>query len=240
MTANLGLVAHAAERHAHELAAKRIGNGLGERRLADPGEAEKQRIGPFTSGFSLRTARYSRTRSFTFSRPEWSASSTSLVRLRSIESSVRFAQGSAMIQSRYVRETEYSAAATGILRAGRALASLPSDRLGQPGGVDLCPQLVDPLACSSPSPSSFDRLHLLAQEILPLVLAHFRLHLRLDLRSELEDLELLDEQTIERVHPGADIQRLEYFLLDRGSDGRQARGVKSASLPKSVMLPASA
>ena len=41
VTANLGLVAHAAERHAHELAAERIGNGLGERRLADPRRAEK-------------------------------------------------------------------------------------------------------------------------------------------------------------------------------------------------------
>jgi len=38
--------------------------------LPTPGGPRKQRMGPFTSGFSLRTARYSMTRSFTFSSPE--------------------------------------------------------------------------------------------------------------------------------------------------------------------------
>jgi hypothetical protein len=67
--------------------------------LPTPGGPRKHRIGPFTSGFSFLTARYSRTRSFTFSRPEWSASSTCFVCFRSIESSVRFDQGSATSQS---------------------------------------------------------------------------------------------------------------------------------------------
>ena len=69
-----------------------------------------------------------------------------------------------------------------------------------------------------------DRLHLLAQEVLALVLADFRLHLRLDLRSELEDLELLDQDPVQAVHPRADVERLEHFLLDRGADRAQARG----------------
>ena len=34
-----------------------------------PGGPAKQRIGPFVSGFSLRTARYSMIRFFAFSRP---------------------------------------------------------------------------------------------------------------------------------------------------------------------------
>ena len=38
--------------------------------LPTPGGPAKQRIGPFTPGFSLRTARYSRMRSFAFSSPE--------------------------------------------------------------------------------------------------------------------------------------------------------------------------
>ena len=67
--------------------------------LPTPGGPTKQRIGPFTSGFSLRTARYSRMRSFAFSRSEWSASSTAFVWRRSITSSVRFAHGSAISQS---------------------------------------------------------------------------------------------------------------------------------------------
>src|SRR6516164_8112895 len=76
--------------------------------LPTPGGPAKQRIGPFTSGFSLRTARYSRIRSFAFSRPEWSASRIVFVFGRSITSSARLFQGSATSQSRYVRDTVYS------------------------------------------------------------------------------------------------------------------------------------
>src|SRR3982751_5742785 len=83
--------------------------------LPTPGGPTKHRIGPLRFGFSLRTARYSRMRSFAFSRPEWSASSVAFVLGRSITSSVRLVHGSATSQSRYVRETVYSAAATGIL-----------------------------------------------------------------------------------------------------------------------------
>ena len=60
-----------------------------------------------------------------------------------------------------------------------------------------------------------DRLHLLAQEVLALVLADLRLHLRLNLRAELEDLELLDQDPVQVVHPRADVERLEHFLLHR-------------------------
>ena len=41
MAADLGLVAHAAERHAHELAAGRLGDRLAERGLADAGRADE-------------------------------------------------------------------------------------------------------------------------------------------------------------------------------------------------------
>ena len=144
------------ERHAHELAAGNSAIDLASDVLPTPGGPRK-RIGSFTSGFSLRTARYSSTRSFTFSRPEWSASSTSCdPHLRSIASSVRLAQGSAMIQSRYVRETVYSAAATGILESRsssrRASFLTPS---GRPAASSFSRSSSISLACSSPSPSSF-------------------------------------------------------------------------------------
>ena len=45
---------------------------------------------------------------------------------------------------------------------------------------------------------------LLAKEVVALVLADFRLHLRLDLGPQLEDLELLDQNSIQVVHAGAD------------------------------------
>ena len=41
-----------------------------------PGGPTRQRICPLTSGFICRTAMVSRIRSFTFSRPKWSFSST--------------------------------------------------------------------------------------------------------------------------------------------------------------------
>jgi hypothetical protein len=69
-----------------------------------------------------------------------------------------------------------------------------------------------------------NRLHLLAEEVLALVLADLGLHLRLDLRSELEHLELLDQDPVQVVHAGADVEHLEDFLLDRRADGRQRRG----------------
>jgi hypothetical protein len=70
VAADLRLVAHAAERHAHELAAQRLWRSTASDVLPTPGGPTKQRIGPLTSGFSLRTARYSRMRSLAFSRPE--------------------------------------------------------------------------------------------------------------------------------------------------------------------------
>ncbi len=71
MAADLGLVAHAAERHAHELPLERAARSTcASDVLPTPGGPTKQRIGPFIVGFSLRTARYSRMRSFAFSRPE--------------------------------------------------------------------------------------------------------------------------------------------------------------------------
>ena len=94
-----------------------------------------------------------------------------------------------------------------------------------PAAVDLGAQLVDLLGLLVPlAELLLDRLQLLAQEVLALVLADLGLHLRLDLRSELEDLELLDQDAVERVHPRADVERLEDFLLHRRADGRQARG----------------
>ena len=102
MAADLRLVAHAAERHAHELAAERVRrSSCASDVLPTPGGPTKQRIGPFTSGFSLRTARYSRMRSFDLlearvigvEHAPWSAADRST-------SSVRLFHGSATSQSR--------------------------------------------------------------------------------------------------------------------------------------------
>ena len=70
MAADLGLVAHAAERDAHELAAERARDRAAERGLAGAGRAdEAQDRAACRSRFSESTAMYSTMRSFTFSRP---------------------------------------------------------------------------------------------------------------------------------------------------------------------------
>src|SRR6202011_2773603 len=68
-----------------------------------------------------------------------------------------------------------------------------------------------------------DRLQLLAQEILPLALLHLGLNLRLDLRAELDDLELAVQDHRELAEPGAGIRQLEQVLLLLGLDP-QRRG----------------
>ena len=96
-------------------------------------------------------------------------------------------------------------------------------RLGHAGRFDLLGELLDLLGLIVAfAELLLNRLHLLAQEVLALVLADLGLHLRLDLRAELEHLELLDEDPVQVVHPRADVERLEHFLLDGRADRRQA------------------
>ena len=120
----------------------------------------------------------------------------------------------------------YSAAATGIFerRSSSRTASFLT-AIGHAGRFDLGAQLVDLLGLLVPfAKLLLDRLELLAQEVLALVLADLGLDLRLDARAELEDFQLLDQDPVERVHAGADVERREDLLLDRRPDGRQARG----------------
>ena len=70
VAADLGLVLDAAEREAHELAARARARSSGRGwSCPTPGGPTKQRSGPFVFSLSLRTARYSTMRSLTFSRP---------------------------------------------------------------------------------------------------------------------------------------------------------------------------
>ena len=118
----------------------------------------------------------------------------------------------------------YSAAADRHLRQPIQLAQrLLLHELGHADRLDLLGQLLDFLGLVvALAELLLDRLHLLAQEVFALVLADFGLHLRLDLRAELEDFELLDQDAVQVVHPRADVERLEHFLLHRRADGGQA------------------
>ena len=140
-----------------------------------------------------------------------------------------------------MRDTVYSAAATGIFdsRSSSRSASFLTVS-GMPAASIFSRELLDFLGLIvALAELLLDRLHLLAQEVLALVLADLGLHLRLDLRAELEHFELLDQDPVQAVHPRADVERLEHLLLDGGADRRQREAMKSASRPGSVMFIAS-
>ena len=91
-------------------------------------------------------------------------------------------------------------------------------------GFDLLGQLLDFLRLVVAfSELLLNGLQLFAEEVIALVLADFGLHLRLNLRSELEHFELLDEDAVQVVHPCADVERLEDVLFDRRADRRKRR-----------------
>ena len=99
------------------------------------------------------------------------------------------------------------------------------DRVRHARGFDLRAELLDLLGLIvALAELALNRLELLAQEVVALVLADLRLHLRLDLRAELEHFELLDQEPIQQIETLADVERLEHFLPRLGRDGTQTRG----------------
>ena len=164
-------------------------------------------------------------RSLTFSRPEWSASSTCLVFFRSIDIFGALVPGQRDQPVDVGARDRVLGGGDRHLREAIELADgFLLDLVGHAGRFDLVAQLLDLLGLVvALAQLLLDRLHLLAQEVLALVLADLGLHLRLDARPEFEDLELLDQDPVERVHPRADVERRQNLLLHRRADRRQAR-----------------
>ncbi len=121
----------------------------------------------------------------------------------------------------------------GVFRGGRRHLRQPIElaqrfllhRFGQTHGFELGAQLFDLARLIVAFAELFlNRLQLLAQEIIALVLADFRLHLALNLRAELEHFELFDQQPVQQIEARADVERLQHFLLGFGRDGAEAGG----------------
>jgi hypothetical protein len=137
VTPDLGLVAHAAERDPDELAPEGAGHRLAERGLADPGRPDEGQDGPERarppatrprSACSLRTARCSRMRSFTSSRPSWSASRMRAASATSSRSSDSTPQGISKTVSSQVRIHPSRGSARWCARACRPRAGPPCGR----------------------------------------------------------------------------------------------------------------
>ncbi len=234
MAADLRLVAHAAERDAHELAAERVGDRLGERRLADARRAEEAEDRALDVGIQLAHREV-------LEDAVLDLLEARVVGVEHVLGALEVDRVLGALRPRQRDDPVEIGARHGVLggrhRHLRQAIELAQrfllHRLGHAGGIDLRAQLVDLLGLLVAfAELLLDRLHLLAQEVLALVLADLGLDLRLDLRTELEHLELLDQDPVERVHPRPDVERLEHFLLHRRADGREARGDEVGELAR--------
>ena len=132
-----------------------------------------------------------------------------------------------------MRETVYSAAAAGIFdnRSSSRNASFCTGSR-HTRGFDLLAQLLDlPRLLVAFPELLLNGFELLAKEVLALVLPDLGLDLRLDLGPQLQDLELLDQDSVQLVHPRADVERLEHLLFGLGRDGRETRRDEVGQLP---------
>ena len=122
--------------------------------------------------------------------------------------------------------TPYSAAAGGQLLEARQLALAPPSATssGKLERLEPLAQLVDlRLLGVALAELVLDRLQLLAQEELALALLHLRLDLRLDLRPELQNLELAVQDRRDLAQPLLDVHELEQPLLLLGLDAHRRR-----------------
>ncbi len=111
--------------------------------------------------------------------------------------------------------TPYSAAADGSRDSRSSSRRACAVRLlGQAGLVELAPQLRELcLVGVAFAELLLDRLELLAEEVLALRRLHLGLHLRLDLRAELEGLELAAQDGRQAAEARLDVRLLEQLLL---------------------------
>ena len=111
--------------------------------------------------------------------------------------------------------TPYSAAADGSFSSRESSRSAAlRGLLGQLQLLEPLAELVDlGLLVVALAELLLDRLQLLAEEVLALALLHLRLDLGLDLRAELDHLELAAEDARDRVQPLLDVGGVEQRLL---------------------------
>ena len=223
--ADLGLVAHAPERDADELAIERARNRLRQRGLADAGRTDEAENGPLHARVQLAHREV--------------LENAVLRLLQPAVVVVEHLPGAREIDDLvgpHVPGQDHEPVEIGprhrVLGRRHRHAGQPVElakrlllhRFGHARGFDLLPELFDLLGVLVAfAELLLNRLHLLAQQILALALADLGLHLGLDLRAQLEDLELLDEHAVQLLDPVADVERAEHLLPDRRLDGGQAR-----------------
>ncbi len=226
MAADLGLVADAAHRHAHEPAAERPRDRVAERGLADSGRPDEAEDLPRDLVAELRHGE---------------VLDDALLHLLEVEV-VLVEHLAGMVEVEVVlgrgvpreRLDPLQVVANDAVLRRRGRQSLEPAELAVDGLADLLGQRERREALAklvhlgelrvALAELLLDRLQLLAQEVLALALLHLRLHLRLDLRAELEHLDLAREDRRDMSEPLLHVGLLQEPLALLGRDRPQRRG----------------
>ena len=189
MAADLRLVAHAAERDAHELAVHRARDRLAERRLADAGRPDEAENRPLHVPLELAHGEV------------FDDAFLDLVEIVVVlvEHASRLDRVEPILGALVPRDLEQpvQVGPDHLVLGGRGRHPLEAidlasgdggDGLGQVRVGDALAQLLD-LAVAL-AELGLDRLHLLAQHVLPLRVGHLLLGARLDLALQLEHVDL--------------------------------------------------
>ena len=222
VAADLGLVAHAADRQAGELPAERPRDRLPERGLADAGRSDEAENGP--GGLVLQLRDREVLEDALLDLPE--------VEVVLVEDLLRIGEievvDGGLVPRQRGDPVEVGADDAVLGRRGRK--PLEPSELAVDGLLDLLgklhrlepgAELLDLSGFGIAFAELFlDRLQLLAEEELPLPFLHLLLNLRLDLRAELEDLELAVQDRRDLAQAALDVGELEQALLLLGLEAQ--------------------
>ena len=220
--ADLGLVAHAAERHAHELAAERAGDRLADRGLAGAGGADQREDRP-----GLRVGLDAAVLAQLAHREVLDDAVLDVLKARVVGVQHRARPGGVEVLLRALgprqrdQPVEVGADHRGLagllahpLQATELLQGLLLDFLGHLCGLDLGAVLIDDRALVLAQLLA-DRLHLLAQEVVALLLLRAVLHVLADALAHLQLGERLALQLHRQLQAVADVERAQQLDLLR-------------------------
>src|SRR3954454_17783908 len=221
MAADLGLVAHAAQGHAYELAPRRFGDRLAERGLADARRPDETENGPPEL---VRPALDREILDDAFLHLVEAV----MVVIEHVLREFEVALDLALDAPGYAEQPVEIIANDGRLGRHRAhlpellelgLSALPR-LLGELGVLDFLVELVELVALIAVSELLLDRLHLLVEVVLALLLLHLALDARANALLDLKDGDFALHQREYLLEPLPDRSHLEELLLLGNLDGK--------------------
>ena len=223
VAADLGLVAHAAQRDADELAAERARDRLAERRLADAGRPHQAQDRPLLAGRQLAHRQVLEDALLDLLEVVV-VGVEDLARLLEIEAVLGLLRPGQLDQPFEVGALHgvLGRRLRHLLEAVELLARGLLDVLGHLGRLDLLLEGVEVAGVLALAQLVLDRLELLAQHRLALVLRELLAHLRVDLLLDLDELDLAlqQHQQAPQALGHVDLDQQRRALLGRQVDGR--------------------